>query len=129
MRLLTVIAKLIDGWLTQGYELTSLKQVFARLDRKELPHHRVTTAPIAGRSGALAWSTPDEGCASWVVTSPPVSRAGFVSVDARGAAESKALISTSRGLEHPPARPSRLLGPIQRLIRALQQFSQVPASR
>ena len=58
MRLLTVMAKLIDGWLRQGYELTSLEHVFARLDRKELPHHRVTTAPVAGRSGALAQQGP-----------------------------------------------------------------------
>ncbi|HEU4352652.1 MAG TPA: 4-deoxy-4-formamido-L-arabinose-phosphoundecaprenol deformylase [Burkholderiales bacterium] len=45
---------LLSGWKAQGYELVSLRALFASLDPARLPQHDVVYGEIAGRSGRLA---------------------------------------------------------------------------
>ena len=54
MKLAPVFERLLAGWRAAGYELVSLRDYFASLERKGLPRHIVTTAEIPGRSGTLA---------------------------------------------------------------------------
>lgn len=51
--LLTVFAKLLEGWKKQGYELVSLGGLLESLDTSRLPRHEVVRRPLAGRSGTL----------------------------------------------------------------------------
>lgn len=53
-KLLPVFQRLLDGWRTQGYRLGSLGELFATLDPRRLPHHRVLSGEVRGRSGQLA---------------------------------------------------------------------------
>ncbi|MDO9371074.1 MAG: 4-deoxy-4-formamido-L-arabinose-phosphoundecaprenol deformylase [Gammaproteobacteria bacterium] len=58
MKYLGVFDDLLRGWRAQGYDLVSLKQYFAALDRNSLPHHEVMMGEIAGRSGTVALQKP-----------------------------------------------------------------------
>ncbi len=54
MRLLPVFKRLLAGWRTQGYELTSVRKLFASIDLARLPKHAVVWGTVPGRSGKLA---------------------------------------------------------------------------
>ncbi len=54
MRLTGILEELLKGWQAQGYELVSMKEYFAALDRKNLPRHEVLMDEVPGRSGTLA---------------------------------------------------------------------------
>jgi peptidoglycan/xylan/chitin deacetylase (PgdA/CDA1 family) len=54
LRLATWFARLLQGWLAQGFELTSLSSLAAAIDRKSVPVREVRYAAIPGRSGSLA---------------------------------------------------------------------------
>jgi undecaprenyl phosphate-alpha-L-ara4FN deformylase len=54
MRLLPVFERMLTGWQGQGYELTSLRTLFASLDHSRLPKCAVAWGSISGRSGELA---------------------------------------------------------------------------
>lgn len=53
MRLLPVFEKLLEGWRTQGYDLTSTRTIFEALRRDKLPYHEAVHGTLAGRSGTL----------------------------------------------------------------------------
>ena len=46
--------RLLDGWLRQGYELTSLADLAAAVDRDRVPVRQVHYGSIPGRAGSLA---------------------------------------------------------------------------
>jgi hypothetical protein len=52
-KLKPVFAALLSGWKSQGYSLTSTRDVYAALDLDKLPVHRVEFGAIPGRSGTL----------------------------------------------------------------------------
>ena len=54
MKLLPVFRRLIEGWHAQGYQLVSMRTLFAGLDIGSLPTRRVQVGSIPGRSGTLA---------------------------------------------------------------------------
>jgi undecaprenyl phosphate-alpha-L-ara4FN deformylase len=54
MKLLPVFRRLIEGWHAQGYQLVSMRTLFAQLDIPGLPGARVQSGSVAGRSGVLA---------------------------------------------------------------------------
>lgn len=54
MKLLPAFERLIEGWKSQAYELVALRNLYAALDVKKLPHHEVAEGPVPGRSGKLA---------------------------------------------------------------------------
>lgn len=54
MRLLPVFERLLAGWREQGYQLISVRKLFASLDLARLPKHLVAWGSIPGRSGDLA---------------------------------------------------------------------------
>jgi undecaprenyl phosphate-alpha-L-ara4FN deformylase len=54
MKLAPVFERLLAGWRAAGYELVSLRDYFAALEIKALPHHVVTADEVPGRSGTLA---------------------------------------------------------------------------
>ena len=54
MQLLVPFLQLLDGWRRQGYELISLRELFNRLDLRQLPRHYVSSKHITGRAGPLA---------------------------------------------------------------------------
>ncbi len=54
MRLMPVFERLLSGWKSQGYALTSLRKYFEFLPMRDLPRHEVIVGEVAGRSGALA---------------------------------------------------------------------------
>ena len=45
---------MLSGWKTLGYELVSMRDIFATLQTAQLPRHEVIAGEIAGRSGVLA---------------------------------------------------------------------------
>jgi undecaprenyl phosphate-alpha-L-ara4FN deformylase len=51
---LGVFEALLRGWRAQGYELVSLRALFASLDRARLPRHEVVYGEIPGRTGKVA---------------------------------------------------------------------------
>jgi hypothetical protein len=53
MKLAPVFEELLQGWRSQGYALTSTREIFTSLDLKQLPVHRVERGTVAGRSGTL----------------------------------------------------------------------------
>jgi len=58
MKLLPVFRRLIEGWHAQGYQLVSMRTVFAQLAVASLPGARVQSGSVPGRSGALAVQGP-----------------------------------------------------------------------
>jgi len=52
-KLMPVFEQLLEGWLTQGYELVSMRQYLAELEGM-LPRHEVLSGELEGRSGTLA---------------------------------------------------------------------------
>jgi peptidoglycan/xylan/chitin deacetylase (PgdA/CDA1 family) len=58
MKLAPAFEELLAGWKAQGYELVSLKDYAADLDRNALPRHEVVIGEIPGRSGTLALQGP-----------------------------------------------------------------------
>jgi peptidoglycan/xylan/chitin deacetylase (PgdA/CDA1 family) len=58
MRLMSVLEKLIEGWLGQGYELVSLRRLFNVIESSSLSLHRIVAAPVPGRSGTLMTQGP-----------------------------------------------------------------------
>jgi undecaprenyl phosphate-alpha-L-ara4FN deformylase len=54
MKLRPTLARLLEGWRAQGYELVSLCTLFARLTAAQLPGARVEQGEVPGRSGVLA---------------------------------------------------------------------------
>lgn len=58
MKLLPVFEQLLAGWRAQGYELVSLRDYFASIERDNLPRHEMIMAEIDGRSGELALQGP-----------------------------------------------------------------------
>jgi len=60
MKLRPVFRRLIQGWQTQGYQLVSMRTLFAGLDVERLPAARVRSGSVPGRSGALAVQGPAE---------------------------------------------------------------------
>jgi peptidoglycan/xylan/chitin deacetylase (PgdA/CDA1 family) len=54
MKLLPVMEKLVEHWKADGFELVTLGQLHASLDRTRLPKQAVKWAEVAGRSGFLA---------------------------------------------------------------------------
>jgi undecaprenyl phosphate-alpha-L-ara4FN deformylase len=60
MKLLPVFRRLIEGWHAQGYELVSMRTLFAGLQVASLPVGRVLSGSVAGRSGLLAVQGPAE---------------------------------------------------------------------
>ena len=53
-RLAPWFEQLLQGWLQQGYELTSLAGLAAAIDRKSVPVRQVHYGPVPGRAGSLA---------------------------------------------------------------------------
>jgi undecaprenyl phosphate-alpha-L-ara4FN deformylase len=58
MKLLPVFRRLIEGWHAQGYQLVSMRTLFAGLDVAALPAGRVQSGSVPGRSGLLAVQGP-----------------------------------------------------------------------
>ena len=58
MKLLPVFRRLIGGWHGQGYQLVSMRTLFAQLDLANLPSGRVQSGSVPGRSGSLAVQGP-----------------------------------------------------------------------
>ncbi len=58
MRLLPVLRRLIQGWHGQGYQLVSMRTLFAGLNVDSLPAGRVQSGSVPGRSGVLAVQGP-----------------------------------------------------------------------
>jgi undecaprenyl phosphate-alpha-L-ara4FN deformylase len=58
MKLLPVFRRLIHGWHGQGYQLVSMRTLFAGLDVASLPAGRVQSGSVPGRSGSLAVQGP-----------------------------------------------------------------------
>jgi undecaprenyl phosphate-alpha-L-ara4FN deformylase len=54
MKLLPVFKRLIEGWHAQGYQLVSMRTLFAQLAVASLPSGRVQSGSVPGRSGSLA---------------------------------------------------------------------------
>ena len=54
MKLLPVFRRLIRGWHAQGYQLVSMRTLYAQLDVASLPGARVEYGSVPGRSGRLA---------------------------------------------------------------------------
>ncbi len=59
MKLAPVFEELLVGWKAQGYELVSLKDYAAELERDTLPRHELVMGEIPGRSGTLALQGPE----------------------------------------------------------------------
>jgi len=53
-RLANVFERLLRGWRAQGWTLVGLDGLFASLDARALPAHRVAVGTVSGRSGTLA---------------------------------------------------------------------------
>ena len=53
-RLAPQFERLLEGWRALGYELASMRRLYAALDRAALPRCRVLEGSIPGRSGTLA---------------------------------------------------------------------------
>lgn len=60
-RLGNVFDRLLRGWRAQGWTLVGLDGLFASLDVRALPAHRVAVGTVPGRSGTLAVQGVDEG--------------------------------------------------------------------
>jgi len=58
MKLLPVLRRLIEGWHAQGYQLVSMRTLFAQLPVASLPSGRVQSGSVPGRSGSLAVQGP-----------------------------------------------------------------------
>jgi peptidoglycan/xylan/chitin deacetylase (PgdA/CDA1 family) len=58
MKLLPVFRRLIHGWHGQGYQLVSMRTLFAGLNVAILPAVRVQSGSVPGRSGTLAVQGP-----------------------------------------------------------------------
>ena len=58
MKLLPVLRRLIQGWHGQGYQLVSMRTLFAGLNLDSLPAGRVQSGSVPGRSGVLAVQGP-----------------------------------------------------------------------
>jgi peptidoglycan/xylan/chitin deacetylase (PgdA/CDA1 family) len=58
MKLLPVFRRLIQGWHGQGYQLVSMRTLFAGLNVAGLPAGRVQSGSVPGRSGVLAVQGP-----------------------------------------------------------------------
>ena len=58
MKLLPVFRRLIEGWHAQGYQLVSMRRLFAQLAVASLPSARVQSGSVPGRSGSLAVQGP-----------------------------------------------------------------------
>jgi undecaprenyl phosphate-alpha-L-ara4FN deformylase len=54
MKLLPVFRRLIEAWHAQGYQLVSMRTLFAGLNVDSLPIGRVKLGSVPGRSGTLA---------------------------------------------------------------------------
>jgi undecaprenyl phosphate-alpha-L-ara4FN deformylase len=54
MKLRPVFERLLEGWRAQGYQLVSMRSLFAGLDRAQLPAAAVLNGTVAGRTGLLA---------------------------------------------------------------------------
>jgi len=54
MKLLPVFRRLIRGWYAQGYQLVSMRTLYAQLDIAALPGAPVEYGSVPGRSGVLA---------------------------------------------------------------------------
>ena len=52
-KLKPAFASLLSGWKSQGYTLTSTRNIFEALNMQSLPVHRVAYGTIPGRSGTL----------------------------------------------------------------------------
>jgi len=63
-RQLDVVARLLDGWREQGYELISIQALAARLDGAKLPRHEVLHGPLPGRRAPVLLQG-DEFLAAW----------------------------------------------------------------
>jgi undecaprenyl phosphate-alpha-L-ara4FN deformylase len=59
MKLAPAFEELLAGWKGQGYELVSLRDYAADLDRDTLPRHELVMGEIPGRSGTLALQGPE----------------------------------------------------------------------
>jgi peptidoglycan/xylan/chitin deacetylase (PgdA/CDA1 family) len=59
MKLMPAFERLLTAWREQGYELVSLRDLAAALDRATLPRHEVVRGEIAGRSGTLMLQGPE----------------------------------------------------------------------
>jgi undecaprenyl phosphate-alpha-L-ara4FN deformylase len=58
MKLSGVLDRLLAGWRAQGWALVALRDAFAALETKRLPHHTVRLLEVPGRSGTLACQGP-----------------------------------------------------------------------
>ena len=54
MKLSPVFERLLTGWKSQGYMLTSAREMYSLLDVSKLPFHEVVMAELPGRTGTLA---------------------------------------------------------------------------
>ncbi len=53
-RLLPQFERLLTGWMSQGFELVAMRDLFARLQVDHLRRHEIDLDEVAGRSGTLA---------------------------------------------------------------------------
>jgi len=54
MKLRPALARLLEGWRAQGYQLVSMRRLLEVLDIASLPSAEVTLGEVPGRSGVLA---------------------------------------------------------------------------
>ena len=54
LKLMPVMEKLLEQWAEAGFELVTLQQLHALLDRSKLPSREIIWAEVDGRSGLLA---------------------------------------------------------------------------
>ena len=57
MKLIPVMEKLLEQWTASGFDLVTLNQLYASLDRASLPKQDIQWGEIEGRSGFLALQT------------------------------------------------------------------------
>jgi undecaprenyl phosphate-alpha-L-ara4FN deformylase len=53
MKLAPVFQRLLEGWRSQGYELTTTRHIFDLLDLDLLPRYEILRGEVPGRSGTL----------------------------------------------------------------------------
>ena len=64
MKLLPILERLLAGWRSQGYTLTSTRDIYSGLNLPQLPRHEVVRGTLPGRSGTLMLQG-DEFLAAW----------------------------------------------------------------
>jgi peptidoglycan/xylan/chitin deacetylase (PgdA/CDA1 family) len=58
MKLASTLARLLAGWISQGYEIVSIGSLLQKTNRARLPRHLLSAERIPGRSGTVMMQGP-----------------------------------------------------------------------